>query len=109
MSDRPALGGSAVGKGIDPCRLVRQVKQFERSEGERKKSRLFLSFFNPCRLVRQVKQFERSERERKKSRLFHSFFDPCRLVRQVKEFHPVTHPSPLSRTEAMPYSPNVPA
>jgi hypothetical protein len=36
----------------DPCRLVRQVKQFarlERTPG--------FPFFDPCRLVRQVKQF----------------------------------------------------
>ena len=36
---------------IDPCRLVRQVKQFGRLDGSRRARR------DPCRLVRQVKEF----------------------------------------------------
>jgi hypothetical protein len=39
----------------DPCRLVRQVKEFAASSASGAK--LFLLFFDPCRLVRQVKEF----------------------------------------------------
>jgi hypothetical protein len=44
----------------DPCRLARQVKEFDRLPGEIKSfSLVFL--FDPCRLARQVKKFARLE------------------------------------------------
>src|SRR6266852_6055548 len=60
---------------LDPCRLVRQVKELAGLHG-----RGATDLLDPCRLVRQVKEFARLHGQGATALL-----DPCRLVRPVKE------------------------